>query len=419
MLGRVRVFHGLDHPYREDISNASIRPDASPEEKARADVIMCSVHLRECGQVRPFTPHPSLSLHPLLPLNRLPHVRIDALAEIAALASHTSSSPSRSTSTMPSKSPRDHLLNFDIDTYLDPYIPPSQLKRLPKPIAHFLGHREHPPSEPPNLIAWPLTFMATVAGLCLVGGVYNYAPAVARWNPPVLVASLGASAVLDYNSIRSPLAQPRNTVFGHTISAIVAVAISKGFQRYAIFPSINWVAAAIACATANLTMSVTNTVHPPGGATAILACIQADVLAMGWMYVPIIMLASVLMCVVALLFNNTLRWYPTYWWTSAEVGHAYQSKAEKAREEHERRKQENEVKDLEKQRTSEEEESDVDAKEGSSSVSEDAASRLEKEIRIGVEGVTMPAAFDFKLEPYEREFLGQLQERLSLAVRDS
>lgn len=105
---------------------------------------------------------------------------------------------------MPAKSPRYQILNFNIDTYLDPFIPPSQLHRLPKPIAHFLGHRNHPPSEPSNAISYLLTFFATVAGLCLIGGVYNYAPGITQWNPPSLVASMGASAVLDYNTIRSP-----------------------------------------------------------------------------------------------------------------------------------------------------------------------------------------------------------------------
>ena len=242
---------------------------------------------------------------------------------------------------------KNHVLNFDIDHFLNPYVPRNRLDLVPRPIAHFLGYRTHTPKEPSHLVSWILTFFATVAGLCLVGGVYNYAPAVAKYNPPALVASLGASAVLDYNSIRSPLAQPRNTVFGHTLSAIVAVAISKGFQHYSNFSSITWVAGAIACATANLLMSITSTVHPPGGATAILACVDSRVVAMGWMFVPIMLLASVLMSIVALLFNNTLRWYPIYWWTSAEVGQAYGSRKVNAEKEEEEEKKQ----DLEKSTT--------------------------------------------------------------------
>lgn len=318
---------------------------------------------------------------------------------------------------MPPKRPRDHILNFDIDTHLNPLIPRSQLHRLPQPLAHFLGHRSSPSRpEPPSLILYILSFLATLAGLCLIGGVYNYAPGITQYGPPPLVASLGASAVLDYNTIKSPLAQPRNTVLGHSLSALVAVAVSKGFQQYAdIFPRIDWVAAAVACATANLAMSLTNTVHPPGGATAILACIQADVLGMGFMFVPVIMLSSVLMCVVACLFNNTLRIYPVFWWTTAETGQAWVSEAWKQEEQMRREKEEavaNGSEELEKQRT--EEDSDI----GRSGSKEDGWSHgaSGKEIRIRAEGISLPEGVEFELAHYEREFLGELQERLRLAT---
>jgi hypothetical protein len=67
-------------------------------------------------------------------------------------------------------------------------------------------------------------------------------------------------------------------------------------------------------------MTLTNTVHPPGGATAILAVIDPTVGAMGWMFVPLILLGSVLMVLVALLVNNISRRYPVCWWTPRDVG---------------------------------------------------------------------------------------------------
>ena len=213
------------------------------------------------------------------------------------------------------------LLNINIDTSLNPYIPHNQVRHLPRPFSHFLGQRSTPVKEPPTLIQWLLTFIATVAGICVVGAVYNYAPGITQWNPPTLVASFGASAVLDYNTIRSPLAQPRNNIIGHTLAAIVGVAISKAFQMApGFFTNFDWVAAAVACAAASVAMSVTNTVHPPGGATAILACTDRQIIAMGWMFPPIMLLSSTLMLGVALLFNNTLRQYPVFWWTPDDVG---------------------------------------------------------------------------------------------------
>lgn len=44
------------------------------------------------------------------------------------------------------------------------------------------------------------------------------------------------------------------------------------------------------------------------------------IIALGWKFVPIVLLDSTLMVVVACLFNNLLRQYPLYWWTPASTG---------------------------------------------------------------------------------------------------
>lgn len=43
----------------------------------------------------------------------------------------------------------------------------------------------------------------------------------------MIIGSFGASAVLIYGAIRSPLAQPRNLIGGHVISAIIGVTMYK------------------------------------------------------------------------------------------------------------------------------------------------------------------------------------------------
>lgn len=213
-----------------------------------------------------------------------------------------------------------NLLDFDIDRYLNPYIPPNRLRLLPQPFGHFLGYRSQPEQPPLAVVQWICTLISTVAGLCVVGATLSYAPGITRYHGPVTIASFGASAVLDYNSIRSPLGQPRNTLIGQTLSAIVGVAISKLFQLNPNFTEIEWVAGAVAAACASVVMSMTNTVHPPGGATAVLACTNASIIGLGWMFVPLVLLAGVEMLCVALMSNNILRQYPVYWWTAKDTG---------------------------------------------------------------------------------------------------
>jgi CBS-domain-containing membrane protein len=59
-----------------------------------------------------------------------------------------------------------------------------------------------------------------------------------------LIGSFGASAVLIYGSIRSPLAQPRNLLGGHVFSAVIGVTCFKLFNVYL------WLASAMAVASA-------------------------------------------------------------------------------------------------------------------------------------------------------------------------
>ena len=51
-----------------------------------------------------------------------------------------------------------------------------------------------------------------------------------------------------------------------------------------------------------------------------LACTNQQIITMGWMFPPIVLLATVLMTAVACLFNNMLRQYPVFWWSPGEVG---------------------------------------------------------------------------------------------------
>lgn len=210
-------------------------------------------------------------------------------------------------------------LNFDIDDHLNRFIPHPRLSRLPAPISRFLGVCQGEYKEPPHLIICFWSFVGAICGILTVGGLYRYAPGLAKHNPPVIVASLGASAILDYNSIRTPLAQPRNAFFGQTFSAVIGVGIAKLFQLNSDVDDLQWIAGAIACAVASLCMSLTNTTHPPGGATAILAATNTQIINMGWIYVPFIMLSSVIMLAVALILNNIQRQYPVYWWTPVDL----------------------------------------------------------------------------------------------------
>ena len=75
----------------------------------------------------------------------------------------------------------------------------------------------------------------------------------------LLIASFGASAVLVYAAIKSPLAQPRNLVGGHVIGGLVGVVC------YQILGDTVWLAGSMAVSCAIAAMLLTKTLHPPAG----------------------------------------------------------------------------------------------------------------------------------------------------------
>ena len=128
----------------------------------------------------------------------------------------------------------------------------------------------------------------------------------------MLLGSFGASAVLLYGAIRSPLAQPRNLLGGHVLSAIIGVTAAK------LLGTEPWLAAAVAVSVAIAVMHITTTLHPPGGATALIAVIGGDSIHnLGYFYVVMpVALGAVLMLIIALVVNNIpkSRKYPEFWY---------------------------------------------------------------------------------------------------------
>lgn len=83
---------------------------------------------------------------------------------------------------------------------------------------------------------------------------------------PLLVAPIGASAVLVFAVPASPLAQPWSVVGGNVVSALVGVTAAR-------FVPIPYLAVGVAVGGAILAMSLLRCLHPPGGAAALTAVI--------------------------------------------------------------------------------------------------------------------------------------------------
>ncbi len=169
------------------------------------------------------------------------------------------------------------------------------------------GTTKSPPMVSMSEIIW--SWVGSFLGIAVVAYInYNI---IDETDLIMIIGSFGASAVLIYGAIKSPLAQPRNFIGGHVISAII------GVTSYQILHSHMWLSASVAVATAIAVMHLTKTLHPPGGATALIAVIGSQKIhALGYLYVIIPAgLGALIMLVIALLVNNIpkSRRYPEFW----------------------------------------------------------------------------------------------------------
>ncbi len=169
------------------------------------------------------------------------------------------------------------------------------------------GNGQSPPRVSLTEVLW--SWIGSFLGIAAVS-VIHY-KILNQTDVMMIIGSFGASAVLIYGAIRSPLAQPRNLLGGHIISAIVGV---TAFQLFGGNP---WLAASFAVSTSIALMHLTKTLHPPGGATALIAVIGSDgIHSLGYLYVLIpVAIGAGLMLLIALFVNNIPknRRYPEFW----------------------------------------------------------------------------------------------------------
>jgi CBS-domain-containing membrane protein len=169
------------------------------------------------------------------------------------------------------------------------------------------GHTQSPPRVGAAEIIW--SWVGSFLGIAVVGLIhYRLLDQSALL---MIIGSFGASAVLVYGAIRSPLAQPRNLLGGHVLSAVIGVTAAQ------LLGDLPWLASAAAVSTAIAAMHLTKTLHPPGGATALIAVIGGDaVQRLGYLYVFVpVGVGAVVMLIVAFLVNNIApnRRYPEFW----------------------------------------------------------------------------------------------------------
>ena len=182
-----------------------------------------------------------------------------------------------------------------------------RIMNLAEYLSKMKGGAKSPPGVGMGELVWSWLGSALGIGICGYLSSRYFEPR----DLTLLIGSFGASAVLVYGAIKSPLAQPRNLIGGHVLSGLA------GVSCYYLFGDTVWLAAAMAVSLAIVVMLATRTLHPPGGATALIAVIGGTKIHnLGFLYAFVPAgTGAVTLLVIALLVNNLSkgRKYPEYW----------------------------------------------------------------------------------------------------------
>ena len=124
---------------------------------------------------------------------------------------------------------------------------------------------------------------------------------------PQLIAPMGASAVLLFALPSSPLAQPWSLIGGNTIAAIIGATCAYLFSDMLL-------ATSIAVSSSIVVMLLLRCLHPPSGAVALTAVMNAPLMdAHGYSFVIIVLFNSITLLLVAVIYNNfTKHRYPNH-----------------------------------------------------------------------------------------------------------
>lgn len=153
--------------------------------------------------------------------------------------------------------------------------------------------------------------MSALGGTLAIGLLVSLTHQVLHLEDAVMVvASMGASAVLLFAVPHGQLSQPWPALGGHVISALIGVTATR------VVGSVE-VAAALAVGVAIGAMHLLKCIHPPGGATALTAVVGgANIQELGYGFVirPVLLNATA-MVVLAVGFNALFSWrrYPSAW----------------------------------------------------------------------------------------------------------
>ena len=154
------------------------------------------------------------------------------------------------------------------------------------------------PFKPKYKVNWPVLAI-TAASIFISIGLLSYMDQ--NLDNIYVITSFGATAVLIYGAPKAPFSRPKNVFFGHLFSALIGVAVAWTFNELGLYDDLKWFAVGFGVMLAIVVMLLTDTTHPPGGATA-LACVYSGFFGLEYVFRPF-MFGICIMLAIAFVAN--------------------------------------------------------------------------------------------------------------------
>lgn len=168
---------------------------------------------------------------------------------------------------------------------------------------HFLFDRAEKLPENASLVDLLRSLIGGTLGIFILLLLSEYS------GNKLIMAPFGATCVLLFAVSHSPLAKPRNVIFGHLVAAFVGLVILK-------YVGVSAFTTAVGVGVSIFLMHLFKCIHPPAGATTLVVLLTANKMTYDWDFLLVPVLAgSLALIAVALVVNNIKpneKW-PAYW----------------------------------------------------------------------------------------------------------
>jgi CBS-domain-containing membrane protein len=195
-------------------------------------------------------------------------------------------------------------------------------------VAKMKGKGAAPMPRPP-LTQTCFSWLGSFTGIATLGLIQQYImPALHTTDVVLLVGSFGAMSVLLYSMPAAPFSQPKNALLGNTLGGVVGIIVVKTCEA-CNYGHHFWLVSALAVSLTIVAQEQTRSVHPPGGATALIFVLRACAAKLpddhpfsvadfwDWYFFCPSFLGAAILVGIALLINNVSekRNYPGRWWS--------------------------------------------------------------------------------------------------------